>query len=277
MNDTEIDQFIKDLEAKKDKPHMLVSEISLRFDVFQKEMDEHGVLKKAEELFKNLKEGGSFAALAQQFSHSATAARGGSMGWVVAEDLDPDFVRALKDIQPGQVTAPIKTRTGYTLLFLKDVRAAGESVHKDTLLSFLQVLYPASKPFSDQKLAPVFENAQRMSRGVRGCGALMQLTKGVSTLQSHKVDKAPVSELPPQLKDLLLKLTIGVPTDPILTDMGFMVFMVCEKEEIDPGNPSEKEVRAQLLSRKLQQLSMRELQKELRIAHIDLREKGASL
>ena len=78
----------------------------------------------------------------------------------------------------------------------------------------------------------------------------------------------------PQLKNMLLNLGIGTASEPLLTDMGFIVFMVCAKEEINPDNPTKDEVRGMLFEQKLEQLSQREMRDTRRAAHIDIRIAG---
>jgi peptidyl-prolyl cis-trans isomerase SurA len=73
-------------------------------------------------LIEQLRQGGNFAGLARQFSQSATANLGGDLGWIKAEDLSEELNRVLTSMQPGQISPPIRTLTGFTILALRDQR-----------------------------------------------------------------------------------------------------------------------------------------------------------
>jgi tetratricopeptide (TPR) repeat protein len=54
-----------------------------------------------------LASGEDFASLATRFSTGPTAVRGGDIGWVLPADLMPGVQDAVRDLAPGEVTAPI--------------------------------------------------------------------------------------------------------------------------------------------------------------------------
>lgn len=268
VGEQDIDRSMKQFEVKKDKPQVLVSEIFLSLDSAE---SEHTIEEKAREFVQELRRGAPFSALAQQFSQNASAARGGNIGWVAEDELDRPLAQALQSLQPGQVSDPVKTQSGYYILLLRERREPGESIEKDTLLSFLQVLFPVSQPFSDEKLYPVFTKAKSIAANSKSCGLLHTLIKGDTNIQIHEVQKARASHMVPQLKELLLKSDVGAASDPILTEMGFIIFMACAKEEINPDNPTRDEVRAMLFEQKLERLAQREIRDIRRAAHIDIR------
>ena len=54
----------------------------------------------------------------------------------------------------------------------------------------------------------------------------------------------------------------------MLTEAGALMFMVCEKEEINPQQPSHDEARNLLMDRKLASIAEREMRSIRRSAHI---------
>ena len=75
-------------------------------------------------------------------------------------------------------------------------------------------------------------------------------------------------EMPAELRTLLLSLQIGQASKPVLTESGALVFMLCEKEEINPQQPSYDEAKSLLMDRKLASLAEREMRTVRRSAHI---------
>ena len=271
INEQDIDRAEKQLAVKKDKPQLLLAEIFLSVDGSE---TEEKVRQKAFEFVAKIRQGTPFMALAQQFSQNASAARGGDIGWVSEDQVDSDLASALKGLQPGQLTDPVKTQNGYYILIVRERRAPGESLGKDTLLSFNQILFPVSQPFTDEKLEPVFNKAKSIAASAKSCGLLKTLVTGDSNIQMREMQKTSMKDMPPQLTKLLLKLDIGQASEPILSDLGFIVFMTCAKEDINPDNPTRKDIQGLLFEKKLEQLSQREMRTIRQSAHIDIRVPG---
>jgi len=71
----------------------------------------------AAEIIAKLQDGADFAALARQFSKDASASKGGDMGFVSRDSLNPAVGAVLFTLRPGTVTAyPVKTVVGWFVL-----------------------------------------------------------------------------------------------------------------------------------------------------------------
>src|SRR5687768_10864105 len=65
-----------------------------------------------------------FAELAKAHSDDAgSGARGGELDWIHPGDTVPDFERALQELKPGELSAPVRTPFGYHLIQVLDRRA----------------------------------------------------------------------------------------------------------------------------------------------------------
>jgi tetratricopeptide (TPR) repeat protein len=71
---------------------------------------------RAEEIARRLALGADFAALAREASEDATAADGGDLGAISAEDLALPLRNAAASLGPGQVSGVVETHDGYVLL-----------------------------------------------------------------------------------------------------------------------------------------------------------------
>jgi peptidyl-prolyl cis-trans isomerase SurA len=67
-------------------------------------------------LKERLDNGADFAELAQLHSEDASAGNGGDLGWIAAGDTVPEFERAMKTLEPGQVSEPVQTPFGWHLI-----------------------------------------------------------------------------------------------------------------------------------------------------------------
>lgn len=78
---------------------------------------------KAQTLQARLMGGADFNVLAQENSQDQnTAGKGGELGWFTRDEFGPDFGSALAGLQPGQVSAPVRTPAGYHLVKLEGTR-----------------------------------------------------------------------------------------------------------------------------------------------------------
>jgi peptidyl-prolyl cis-trans isomerase SurA len=60
--------------------------------------------------------GENFAELARLQSQDASASKGGDLGWISPGDTVPDFERAMDQLQPNQISQPVKTEFGWHLI-----------------------------------------------------------------------------------------------------------------------------------------------------------------
>jgi len=75
------------------------------------------------DLKERIENGGNFAELARQYSEDGTAAKGGELGWVNPGDTVPDFEKAMNELQPGQVSAPVRSPFGWHLIQVLERRS----------------------------------------------------------------------------------------------------------------------------------------------------------
>ncbi|HVL64626.1 MAG TPA: peptidylprolyl isomerase [Actinomycetota bacterium] len=65
----------------------------------------------------------AFDRLARRFSKDpGSAERGGDLGWAAAEGYVEPFADALRELEPGEVSDPVRTEFGFHVIWLEDVR-----------------------------------------------------------------------------------------------------------------------------------------------------------
>ena len=64
-----------------------------------------------------------FAELARSNSEDASAVKGGELGWLSPGDTVPDFERAMNELKPGEVSAPVRTQFGWHLIQVLESRS----------------------------------------------------------------------------------------------------------------------------------------------------------
>ncbi len=65
----------------------------------------------------------SFEKLAKEYSKDeANALVGGDLGYVIPDNLDEDFAKAVAELKKSQVSSPIKTKYGWHIVKVEDIR-----------------------------------------------------------------------------------------------------------------------------------------------------------
>lgn len=86
----------------------------------------------ADEVYRNLKNGADFAAMAVRYSGDDKALEGGDLGWRKAGQLPTLFADVVADMQKGDISEPIKSASGYHIIKIMDMRGGSEMVIAQT-------------------------------------------------------------------------------------------------------------------------------------------------
>jgi len=115
----EVEEVASRLTARRGTVERRVAEIFLPIESTALEAEAKA---NADRLFEELRQGANFAGLARQFSQSGTASLGGDLGWVRDGEMEEELNSVLSQMGPGEVSVPIRTVSGYHILFLRDMR-----------------------------------------------------------------------------------------------------------------------------------------------------------
>lgn len=82
--------------------------------------------KKIEDILKQVKDGGDFAALAKEHSDCPSAAQGGDLGAFGRGQMVKEFEEAAFGMKPGEVSGIVETQFGYHIIKVTDKTEAGK-------------------------------------------------------------------------------------------------------------------------------------------------------
>jgi peptidyl-prolyl cis-trans isomerase SurA len=71
---------------------------------------------KIDRLKERIDTGANFEELAKLNSEDSTSAKGGDLGWLNPSDTVPEFDEAMKKLEPGQISPPVRTPFGWHLI-----------------------------------------------------------------------------------------------------------------------------------------------------------------
>jgi peptidyl-prolyl cis-trans isomerase SurA len=269
VSDEEIDYALKRAKESANEPQSRVAEIFLAVDNPQQEDD---VRRLAERLTEQMKQGARFSAVAQQFSQSATAAVGGDIGWVRADQLSPELGKAVAQMRPGELSPPIRTGSGFYLLLVLDRRSGRAPGPEDALLHLVQIVFPLPpQPPEAARRAAILE-AQNAKTTAKNCDELLKIGKEKGSPQLSSEGRLRAEQIAPGMRNIVQGLQPGQPSQPIVQKNGVGVIMVCEKSApAAPTIPTREEIGETLTRQRLDTLARRYMRDLRRTAFVDLR------
>jgi peptidyl-prolyl cis-trans isomerase SurA len=268
VSDEEVDEALADLQANLGKPEYRVAEIYLATDATS---GEDQVRQTAQRLADQLRQGADFESLARQFSQSATAARGGDLGWVRPGQLDGDLEAAVRDLQPGQVAGPLRSTGGYNILQLLDRRQTGGASVLDAIVSLRQVFIPLAQSAPATEVDAAETLARSVIAQARSCDDMTRIARETNPEANADLGELRIGELPDVLRPIATDLELNRPSQPVRVESGIGVFMVCKREQPEAGLPTRQDIAQSIRNERLDVLARGYLRDLRRAAFVDVR------
>lgn len=226
----------------------------------------------ARRIVEQVRRGGSFVAYARQFSEASTAAVGGDLGWVRAEQLPEQLAAAAAAMQSGQVSDPIAIPGGISIVALIDKRQVLTADPRDALLALKQISIKFPAGSTQTSAAPKVEAFAKAMATIQGCGKANEVaaTQGADVVDN---DQIKIRDLPPQLQQMMVDLQIGQATRPFgsLED-GVRSLVLCGRDEGQAASgPSFDQIHAQLEEERVNRRARRYLRDLRRDAVVEYR------
>jgi peptidyl-prolyl cis-trans isomerase SurA len=267
VGDDEVKAVIDKLNASKGTEEYRVGEIFLSATP----ATENQTLDNANKILAQLKQGGSFAGYARQYSEASTAAVGGDLGWVRPEQLPTPLADALRQMPAGSVSNPIPVPGGFSIIAVQDTRKLGLSDPRDAILSLKQVSVLFPKGTTREAAEPIVGRFAEAAKTIGGCGGTDKLA---SEFHAEVVssDQVKMRDLPVALQQLMMPMQVGQATPPFgsLED-GIRVLVLCGRDEPTSSGPSFNDIYQQLNDERVNSRAQRYLRDLRRDAVIEYR------
>lgn len=209
-----------------------------------------------------LSNGAPFPEVASQFSDAPSASRGGFTGWLSEASLRPQVLQIVRQLQPGQISNPIRVPGGFQIVAVVDKRE-GQVVEQ---LDLVQLTLPSSRITDDARTA-----LTRATANISSCDAVEEAVSGVDGVIVTELSDLNASALIPQIRDALAGLEAVSSTEVLETAAGLQAFVICDRSLTGPGVPTADEIENQLISQQLSLLARRWLRDLRRDATVEIR------
>lgn len=268
VSDDEVAAVQERLEANKGKTEYLLSEIFLPIDTGTNEQQlREGVAN----LVSQIRAGASFQRAAAQVSQGATAASGGSIGWVLDEEVEPEIAAVLDNLQPGQVSDPIRTPSGYYIVMIQQERAILDDNPDDIALDLTQIVVPPPASGSGADADDQKKLATTISNVVDGCRNLPTLLTELNSRDSGQIGRVRLGDMPDHIKTILKDMKVNDVSAPYQDGDVYRIFVVCGRNDPQARTNDPDEIRREIMLRRAENRSRGYLQDIHNAATIETR------
>jgi len=255
ISESEIDAVLEDIKRNAGKPEFLVAEIYLNVSHPSLEAEVSAMVN---DLLKKLMDGVPFKRVAKQFSQAPGAQRGGDLGWMRTGQLAPELENALLQMKPGQVSPPIRTSTGYHLLYLRDIRvqppltpvaqktapkappvaAAVPAVQvqreafdiRKVRAHMKQIFIPIATDEPQTVRQAKIARAKALKNEIIGCTAMEKRFSEFNSPATGDLGKILLGSLPDSVVKTVENIKDGELSNPLLNSKGLFILMICSRD-----------------------------------------------
>ncbi|KPF80309.1 peptidylprolyl isomerase [alpha proteobacterium AAP81b] len=231
VGDEEVQAVMDKLNAAKGKDEFHVAEIFLTAtpeNIAQIEAD-------AARIVAQVRGGASFIAYARQFSEASTAAVGGDLGWIRAEQLNDAVAPVVASLTPGApgtaISDPIRVPGGVAIMALLEKRQFMTADPGNVLLSLKQISLPLPEGTTREQAEARLKDFQAATQNMGGCGAAETIAKPLGAEVATN-DAIRLKDLPPALQQIMTNLSIGQATPAFGSSReGLRVLVLCGRDD----------------------------------------------
>lgn len=217
-----------------------------------------------EQIYGLLNQSTPFPDVARRFSDAPSAARGGITGFAPASALREQVRPVAQQLQPGQISNPIRVPGGYQIIAMAE-RREGQVVEQ---LNLVQLTLPASRITDVEEARSALAQATRQINSCEGVDARVADVEGVIVTNLGALG---ANALIPQIRNALAAVEPVGATSVLDTAAGLQVFVLCGRELTGPGVPTRDQIEQQLIGQQLSLLARRWLRDLRRDATVEIR------
>ncbi|MPS41855.1 MAG: molecular chaperone SurA, partial [Pseudomonas sp.] len=203
--------------------------------------------RQAQEVYQQLQQGADFAQLAIARSASETALEGGEMGWRKAGQLPPPFDSMISQLNPGEVTEPVRTPGGFIILKLIEKRGGDTQVRDEVHVR--HILIKPSEIRSEEETRRLVE---RLYQRIVDGEDFAELAKSFSedpgsALNGGDLNWIDPNALVPEFREVMNNTASGELSKPFKSPYGWHVLQVMGRRATDSSAQFREQQAANLL------------------------------
>ena len=202
-------------------------------------------------VYQKLQDGADFAALAVRYSSGDAALSGGDLGWRKAAQLPTLFSDTVLDMGAGDVSAPIRSASGYHIIKVLELRGGSEQIVQQTKAR--HILVKPNEIRSETETRTLIEDIYRQLQ--QDPDQFETLAKTYSddpgsALQGGSLGWVNPGTMVPEFEQQMQAAQIGEISQPFRSDFGWHILQVEERRSQDMSEEFRRSRARQMLQKR---------------------------
>lgn len=233
--------------------------------------------EKAEDIHRRLTEGLDFASAAISYSDSQEALEGGEVGWRDLNSVPAFFADAVRELDPGQFSEPIRSPAGYHIVKVNDYRE-----RRQVMLEEYKARHIMIETNEIVSARDAMDEITRIRKQLEDGADFAELAREHSDDPTSATLGGDMGWFPPEaygerVHQTLVGLEIGETSEPFQTMGGWHVIQLMDKRETDRTEEAiRNEAREKIRQRKAELEIERVLRQFRDEAFVEIRLPGAA-
>ena len=229
--------------------------------------------KKADAIIAEIKAGKDFQQQAIETSNGRNALKGGDLGWRKQAQLPSLFADAVIDLEPGQVSDPIKSASGFHIIQIADKRGGSTMMVLQTKVSHILVMPNEIRSDKDSR-ARIRQVYKKLDNGADFEALAKEYSDDPgSAAKGGDLGWVNPGDMVPAFDRIMNEIEPGVLSQPFKSKFGWHILQVEERKETDLGEQVQRNQIYQMLqSRQFEEelpIWLRKIRSE---AYVDIKE-----
>lgn len=228
----EIDNYLNS-ESSQDTSEFLLSNLLVAIPQDASPETIQRARAEADALYRQLQQGAAFDELAIANSDAPNALNGGDLGWRAFNELPEAIATAVRPLQPGQTSMPIRTPAGFHIIQLRDKRGGQQTLVEQTRVSHI-LISPNEIRSSTQARQLAEELHQRLLEGEPFDDLARQYSDDpASGSQGGELGWTQAGQMVPEFEQVMNQTPIGRISPPFESRFGWHILKVEERRTQD--------------------------------------------
>jgi peptidyl-prolyl cis-trans isomerase SurA len=231
----EIQQCIDDLEdnvvvnSEYDLAHILVS---IPESATGEQIDAADA--EVQDVYRQLLLGADFSEMAIRHSDSQTGLEGGQLGWLKGDQLPTVFYNVVGDLEPGEISQPVRTVSGFHVVKVNDMRSAVQRSQVEQL-RLRHILITPNEIIDDQTAKQRLDDARKQLQEGAEFGELAKLMSDDpgSANDGGEMGWSAPGTFVPEFEQVANSSEPGVVSEPFRSRFGWHILEVLERRTYD--------------------------------------------
>ena len=234
VTESEIDNFLTSQAANtENQDEFEISHILIRTPEEGATEDVQKAKAKVDAAVKELNNGKSFAEVSASFSDAPNALEGGKLGWKSGTQMPALFLDALKTMQVGEVSQPLRSPNGFHVLKLTNKRGGNSPLVIQQTHS-RHILIKLSEIMSEKEGKQKMDNIkERLDNGEKFEVLARQYSEDSTASNGGDLGWINPGDTVPQFEKAMNELKDNQISQPVRTQFGWHVIQVIERRSQD--------------------------------------------